>query len=382
MTIEDRVRRVLSDAVADEPPLRGAPLQAALRRRQRRPVLAGAIAVVLVLAAVVAVVTLRRPDKVLPATPTLTTLPTTGWPEVVDEAGNFRFRHPPGWETRRTSRSEWNLIPPGARPGVNQPPRFLVVVAPAGYWRHDGYHRGTTPQVGRIPGGQAYQLTVSDPPRSGTYAVDWGRLCRGAAAPGSCRPRSVQVGFSWTDPGYSWDRYRAEVETVVGTLRPLQANVPTAGDRSRSACRPDQWALVHPRAWAGAAGKPRLVVPVGVGFRGRQPCHLRASVSMAIEQDGRLLPVRGNPAPATIELDLPEDALPAGYRGVDDERILQLWTWDNPCSRQVGITDRTEMVFEDERGRRLLSLDIQLAGYPSETCPGSGGAPSVLAPWP
>ena len=85
MTIEDRVRRVLTDAVADEPPLRGAPLQAALRRRRRRPVLAGAVAVVLVLAAVAGVAALRRPDKVLPATPTLTTLPTAGWPEVVDD---------------------------------------------------------------------------------------------------------------------------------------------------------------------------------------------------------------------------------------------------------------------------------------------------------
>jgi hypothetical protein len=172
------------------------------------------------------------------------------------------------------------------------------------------------------------------------------------------------------------------VETVVGTLRPLRANVPTVGDRSRPACRPDQWALVHPRAWAGVAGQPLLVVPVGVGFRGGQPCHLRASVSMVIEQAGRLLPIRGNPAPATIELDLPEDALPTGYRGVDNERILQLWRWDNLCSGQAGISGRTDMVFEDERGRRLLSLDIQEAGNPSETCPGSGGAPSVLAPWP
>ena len=381
MTIEDRVRRVLTDAVADEPPLRGAPLQAALRRRRRRPVLAGAVAVALVLAAVAGVAALRRPDKVLPATPTLTTLPTTGWPEVVDEAANFSFRHPPGWETRRNDQGGWNLIPPGARPGANQHPRFLVKVTPGGYWRHDGFWRGTTPQAGLLPGGQAYQLTVSDPPRGGTYAVDWGRVCRGVPAPGSCRPRSVHVTFSSTDPGYGWDRYRAEVETVVGTLAPLRGTAPTVGDRSRPACRPDQWRLVHPRAWAGVAGKQLLVVPVGVGFRGGQPCHLRASVSMAVEQDGRLLPIRGNPAPAAIELDLPEDALPAGHRGVDDKRILQLWSWDNLCSRQAGVSSGTNMVFEDERGRQLLSLDIELAGYPSETCPDSG-APSVLAPWP
>ena len=44
MTIEDRVRRVLTEAVANEPPLKGAPLNAAVRRRRRRPVLAAAAA--------------------------------------------------------------------------------------------------------------------------------------------------------------------------------------------------------------------------------------------------------------------------------------------------------------------------------------------------
>ena len=53
MSIEDRVRRVLTDAVATEPPPRRAPLAAVRRRRRRRPVLAGAVAVVLVLAAVI-----------------------------------------------------------------------------------------------------------------------------------------------------------------------------------------------------------------------------------------------------------------------------------------------------------------------------------------
>ena len=45
MSIEDRVRRVLADAVADEPPLRGAPLEGITHRQRRsRSVLAGAIA--------------------------------------------------------------------------------------------------------------------------------------------------------------------------------------------------------------------------------------------------------------------------------------------------------------------------------------------------
>jgi hypothetical protein len=59
MSIEDRLRRVLADAVADEPPLQGAPLEAATHRRRGRPVLAGVIAMVLVLAAVVALAAVR-----------------------------------------------------------------------------------------------------------------------------------------------------------------------------------------------------------------------------------------------------------------------------------------------------------------------------------
>jgi hypothetical protein len=51
MTIEDRVRRVLTDAVADEPPQRGVPLH-----------------------------------------------------EVTDDAGNLSFRHPPGWDVRPSDR--------------------------------------------------------------------------------------------------------------------------------------------------------------------------------------------------------------------------------------------------------------------------------------
>ena len=43
---------------------------------------------------------------------------------------------------------------------------------------------------------------------------------------------------------------------------------------------------------------------------------------MAVQQDGRLVEVRGNPAPATVELALPEDALPATYRGSDEDRML------------------------------------------------------------
>jgi hypothetical protein len=380
MTIEDRVRRVLTEAVADEPPLRGVPLETVRRRRRRRPVLAGAVAVVLVLAAAAGLVAVRRQDRVLPAAPTLTTLPTTGWPEVTDEAGNLSFRHPPGWEARK-SRGMWSLAPPEA-PGGRGRPEYRVTIAPGGYWRYDGAARASSsPQIGRLPGGQAYRFKVGDSPERGSYVVDWGRVCRAAAAPGSCQPRSVHVGYFPTGDRRYGDRFRPEVETVVGSLRPLRPTAPTGGDPSRPACRADQWALVHPRAWGATTDNRRWIIPAGVGFLGGRPCHLRAPVRLAIQQDGRLLPIGGNPAPATIQLDLPEDALPDDFVGMGDERMLLRWAWDEMCDRELGITDRTEMVFSDERGRRLLTLGIELTGFTSENCTDRSRR-SVLAAWP
>jgi hypothetical protein len=382
MTIEDRVRRVLEHAVADEPPPRTAPLTAVRRRRRRRPVLAGAVAVVLVLAAVVGLAAVRRPERVVPAAPTLTTLPTAGWPEVVDETGNVAFRHPPGWTARRTDKGVWRLAPPGV-PAAE----LTVLVDPTGgEWRNQGYWRVVPPELGQLPGGRPYLRTATVPSPSGaaadgSYSVDWGRVCSGRAAPGSCRPHSVLVEFH-SARIESWDRYRRQIDTVAGSLRQLRPTAPTAGDRSRPACTADQWSLVYPMAMAGVPTSKRTIIPAGVGFRGGPPCHLRVQVSMAVEQAGRPLAVRGNPAPATIELDLPEDALPAGFRGLGGDRKMQLWTWDRECVPAPGTDLRIDFVFRDERGRRLLSLPtLQFEKPGPGTCQPSGIA-STLNPWP
>jgi hypothetical protein len=389
MTIEDRVRRVLAEAVAAEPPPRGAPLQAAMRKRRRRPVLVGAAALLLVLAVVsVSVIVLRRPDRVVPAAPTLTTLPTAGWPEVTDDAGNFRFRYPPGWAVRRVRGGLWALTQRNVsrRSGQGLPPFEVRVESARSLWRSHGYWQGTAPEMGRLPNGQAYLVTVHVPAQYGVYVIDWGRTCRGPAKPGSCQPRSVQVEVrSFTGEPF-WDRYRAEVQTVVGTLEKLRPTAPTVGDRSRPPCQAEQWELSYPDVTFSPQPHPVLAVPVGVHFHGGRPCHLRAPVSMAIQQDGRLLEVPGNPAQVTIELDLPEDALPATYRGSDEDRMLQTWVWDRPCqsprppSRPVRIR-RFNLIFSDERGRRLLAVNNIGQGSETGVC-GERGQPSVLAPWP
>jgi hypothetical protein len=390
MTIEDRVRRVLAEAVADEPPPRGSPLQAAIRRRSSRPVLVGAAALLLVLAAVVSLVAVRRLDRVVPATPTtptLTTLPTTGWPEVTDDAGNFRFRYPPGWEANRIRKGLWALAPRGIPRDDQGLPEFEVRVTSArSLWRSQGYWQPSTAEIGRLPAGQAYLLTWHVPAQYGTYFVDWGRRCGKPAAPGSCRPYSVQVEFRSFTGRPPWDRYRAQVQALVASLRKLRPTAPTVGDRSRPACRAEQWELARPDVLFSPSPEPVLAVPVGVHFRGGRPCHLRAPVSMAIQQEGRLLEVPGNPAPATIELDLPEDALPATYLGHEEDRMLQTWVWDRPCqsprppSRPIRIR-RFNLFFSDERGRQLLAVNNIGQGSEDPTC-GDPGQPSVLKAWP
>jgi hypothetical protein len=127
MSIEDRVRRVLVTAVADEPPPRGAPLQVALRRRRRRPVLVGAAALVLTLAAVVGLVAVRGRSGPRPVTPVDTTAPptttppttvesTAQWKTFTDAAHNLRLRHPPDWVVRRRHAEGTVTLPPASTP--------------------------------------------------------------------------------------------------------------------------------------------------------------------------------------------------------------------------------------------------------------------------
>lgn len=271
MSIEDRVRQLLADAVADEPPLRGAPLDAALRRRRRRPLLAGAVALTVVLAAVVALAAVQTRQRPLPST-----ISTNGWKTYTNTDGNLRFRYPPDWRLQlkegfggRGSRFV-TLVPPGiAIPPKEQPSFSVSVDAGPLFWIGEDWF-GTT-SLGRLPGGQSYLRTASDPtntttgwqrpppavidrPRHATWSIDWGRPCLGGDA--RCVPHSVRVNLQAAD-GRLWDRYRAVAETIPTTLEQLRPTKPSVGDRGLPACRPDQWRLIWPESTAAPTAPRR-----------------------------------------------------------------------------------------------------------------------------
>lgn len=396
MSIEDRVRRVLAEAVVDEPALRGAPLEYASRHRRRRLVVAGAAAMVLVLAAVVVAAAVRSREHPLPST-----ISTNGWKTWTDAAGNLRLRYPPDWVVRPRSAGLIRIAPhehAGSATADNPP--FAVgvrAVAP-------GYYLGETTGVnltrGRLPSGQAYVVYEEDPaalvpptdaagpsrnpaelPRHRIYTIDWGRGCRmGADDRPSCSPDIVMTGILAASTPL-WDRYRAVAEAIVSTIAPLNSPAPSSGDRARPACRPDQWRLFHPGGWSYGDSAQRYVLEGGVEFRGGPPCHLQLTLRLEVlGLDGRRLSLPGNPSATTVEGDLPEDRQVAQH-STTSSPLNWYWGWQEWCNRDM------------PQGRMRVTAEggatITVPGPPSPSTPGEPdtgcrdrGRPSRVAPWP
>jgi hypothetical protein len=390
MTIEERVRRVLAAAVADEPSLRGAPLEHATRRR-RRPVMAGAVALALVLVAVVALAAVRSREHPLPST-----ISTTGWTTWTDTAGNLRFRHPPDWVVRPKGDGLVRVAPPEHAAGATADlPPFAVGIRAVARGYYIGEVMGVNLTRGRLQSGQAYVVYEEDPaslvpppevpatsrslaelPRRRVYTIDWGRSCRAVAGgEQSCRPELVMTGIM-AESTPLWDRYRAVAETIVGTIQPVRPVAPSSGDRSRPACRSDQWRLVHPGGSLLGDLAQRYVLVGGVAFRGGQPCHLRLVLHLEVlGVDGRRLPLPGNPSTTTVEGDLPED------RHTETSPLNWSWGWQEWCNRDL------------RQGRMRVSADsgatITVPGPPSPSTPGEPdtgcrdrGRRSTVAPFP
>jgi hypothetical protein len=407
MTIEDRVRRVLAEAVAGEPPLRGAPLDHALRRSSRRPALAGAVAMALVLAAVVALAVVRRGAQPPPAGPTPTTAPTTaptttavttgGWRTYTDAAHNLRFRYPPDWVLRRRHQEGMVTLAPReqARRMLAWPAPFAVTVIAGG-----GYYIGEAPEPGmtkgRLPGGQVYLrweseinpdalpgLTASTAravrARVAGYSIDWGRDCKGIK-PYRCGPHGVNVHIQAADPAL-WARHLATAEAIVRSARPVTRTRPSHGDRSLPPCRPGQWRVIW-HGEQGFAGAQRFFLSGGVQFQGGPPCHLRARLELLVERDGRRLPLPGNPATGTVEGDLPEDGITkeGGSWVMRGGPLFWSFYWDEWCNK--GLEGPT-LRLSAPNGQRLR-IGGPDPGPPSSAFRGcqDRGRPSRLAPWP
>jgi hypothetical protein len=395
MTIEDRVRQLLADAVADEPPPRGAPLQVAIRRRRRQPLLAWAVVLVLVLAAVAGLAAVR--GRPLPATD-----PTAGWKVYTDGARNLRLRYPPDWVLRERQPGWVRIAPPEEAAGVleDQPPFAVGVRAPAaGYYL--GEQTGVDLVKGRLPAGPSYVVTETDPaafipppdvsapsrplaelPRQKTWSIDWGRGCTPGVRP-RCGTLVVKAGVMAAGTP-RWDRYRAVGEAIVGTIEPVTPVAPALGDRTRPPCRPSQWRLFHPGGWSYGDLAQRYVLEGGFEFVGGPPCHLRLQLRLEVEKPaGRPLPLPGNPSTLLVEGDLPEDAQEGGPNSgtVQGTPLNWYWAWQEWCN--TGLPQATLRITA-ETGASITLPGPPLADPPLEPETGcqDRGRPSSIAPWP
>jgi hypothetical protein len=391
MTIEDRVRQLMTNAVADEPPPRAAPLERTLRRRRRRPALAGAVALALVLAAAVGLAVVRERQRTLPITD-----PTAGWTLYTDAASNLQLRHPPDWVLRVRQPGWIRIAPPDHAAAVleNYPPFAVGARAPsAGYL---GGETGMEVTRGRLATGRAFTATEETvdfkdlPPdvkvhRSRNYTIDWGRDCAAGGTAQGCPTAVVRAGFVASGEGFpQWDRYRAVAETIIGTIAPVTPGPPSSGDPGRPACRPGQWRLFHPGGWSYGDLAQRYVLEGGVEFLGGPPCHLRLDLRLEVEKPaGRRLPLAGNPSTTVVEGDLPDDAqiVSPNTNSFRPTPLAWYWAWQEWCNK--GLPQATLRITA-QTGATITVPGPPLADPPEEPETGcqDRGRPSSIRPWP
>jgi hypothetical protein len=324
--------------------------------------------------------------------------PTRGWKTYTDTSGNLRFRYPAGWTIQHLPEVPGRvfLVPPEDAGRPSGKARYLVSVdVTPSFWVGEWWIRAAPVTKGRLPDGQPYLHQVTEPlvrPGQDTasdltwfsegYSIDWGRYCTTSNGRRSCGPHTVTVS-SRTASRSAWNRYRGVVDAIARSATPLRPTGPSVGDRSRPACRPDQWRLV----WPGEHGysgdhEERFVHQGGVRYRQGPPCHLRLTLRLTlVDAAGRRLPVAGNPATTTVEGDLPEDQIP-WLRGswVIEGALMWRFAWEGWCNK----------------GLPPATLRVTASGGATLASPGPGstsrlgnsglcrdtGRPSTLAGWP
>jgi hypothetical protein len=339
MTIEERVRRMLAEAVAGEPAPSGAPFERAVRRGRRRPVRAIVVTMTLLLTAAglaAGVRALATKPAPLPTVPPVRPAVPPGW-KTFQSAGpyNLTFRYPPDWVVE--GRGGFVIAPrqfaspdqshPTGGPfgiGVDLGPQYYLFVV----------QNGARVTRGRLPDGRAFVRSASS--QAGTriveYWIDWGQYCIGRGQ--DCGAKSIAVSIQATSRALL-ERYSQVAEQIVRTFRPARPTAASTGDRTRAACRPDQWRpVVSSENKATLDGPGGWVISGDIRYLQGPPCHLRTTLRLTVEQaDGTPIAVPGTPSPFTVEADLPENGGVAG--DVPRLATMWFWVWDNWCRQPL-----------------------------------------------
>jgi hypothetical protein len=167
--------------------------------------------------------------------------------------------------------------------------------------------------------------------RSIAYAIDWGRYC--LEADKDCGSHSIHATIQASDQALL-DRYGPVAERIVGTLAPMRPSEASTGDRTRPACRQDQWRPALSSRSKLAADSPRWVIAGDIRYLQGPACHLRTTLRLTVERaDGTPVAVPGTSSALTVEADLPED----GGMSRDFLRTptMWVWGWDNWCKQPL-----------------------------------------------
>ncbi len=339
MTIEERVRRMLTEAVTVEPAPSGAPFEQAVRRRRRRPLRAAVVAMALLLTATVVVAGVRAlgTKPTLPVAPPVAPAVPPDWKTFQNRTYNVQFRYPPDWVVEQ--QGGFVIVPRELSPNSSKPSNvgpsgpFAITVGFSTDYYLFVIQNGTQVTPGSLLGGRAFirWTDVVSGARFINYNIDWGRYCLGVGP--YCGSHSVRAAIQATSRALL-DRYGPVAERIVGTFAPMRPTQASTGDPTRPACRQDQWRPVFASRSKLAFDRPRWVIGGDIQYLQGPACHLRATLRLTVERaDGTAVAVPGTPSALTVEADLPEDGGAAG--DVMRTATMRLWGWDNWCKQPL-----------------------------------------------